>query len=153
MWSPRRVCSGGDCTRPLLPTEKECCLLLLNSVTSTLQWIRQPKPRDDPRIGTPVSPTAVTYSKGLVDTQSAPHTLRRMPAASVNICFASLFFPITLKARPLFPLDAATSECSLPYTDITQVDIFFVVCLFKYDSNAIPLHYSFTNVFRPCVFG
>jgi hypothetical protein len=23
-----------------------CCLLVLNSVTSTPQWIRQPKPRD-----------------------------------------------------------------------------------------------------------
>jgi hypothetical protein len=27
-------------------TESECCLLVLNSVTSTLQWIRQPKPLD-----------------------------------------------------------------------------------------------------------
>jgi hypothetical protein len=26
--------------------ERESCLLVLNSVTSTLQWIRQPKPRD-----------------------------------------------------------------------------------------------------------
>jgi hypothetical protein len=27
-------------------TERVCCLSVLNSVTSTLQWIRQPKPRD-----------------------------------------------------------------------------------------------------------
>ena len=27
--------------------ERVCCLLALNSVTSTPQWIRQPKPRDD----------------------------------------------------------------------------------------------------------
>jgi hypothetical protein len=26
--------------------ERDCCLLVLNSVTSTPQWIRQPKPRD-----------------------------------------------------------------------------------------------------------
>jgi hypothetical protein len=25
---------------------RECCLLVLDSVTSTPQWIRQPKPRD-----------------------------------------------------------------------------------------------------------
>ena len=40
---------------------------------------------------------------------SAPNTLRRMLAASVNICFAALFFPIALKTRPMFSLDAATS--------------------------------------------
>ena len=28
------------------PRERVCCLLALNSVTSTPQWIRQPKPRD-----------------------------------------------------------------------------------------------------------
>jgi hypothetical protein len=28
----------------------ECCLLVLDSVTFTLQWIRQPKPRDE-RLG------------------------------------------------------------------------------------------------------
>jgi hypothetical protein len=28
--------------------ERVCCLLVLNSVTSTPQWIRQPKPRDAP---------------------------------------------------------------------------------------------------------
>jgi hypothetical protein len=27
------------------PTERVCCLLVLNTVTSTPQWIRQPKPR------------------------------------------------------------------------------------------------------------
>jgi len=27
--------------------ESVCCLLALDSVTSTSQWIRQPKPRDD----------------------------------------------------------------------------------------------------------
>jgi hypothetical protein len=26
--------------------ERVCCLLVLDSVTSTLQWIRRPKPRD-----------------------------------------------------------------------------------------------------------
>ena len=40
---------------------------------------------------------------------SAPNTFRRMPAASVNICFASLFFPISLKTRPMLTLDTATS--------------------------------------------
>ena len=40
---------------------------------------------------------------------SAPNTLRRMPAASVNICFASLIFPIASKTRPMFTLDVATS--------------------------------------------
>ena len=40
---------------------------------------------------------------------SAPNTLRRMRAASVNICFASLFFPIASKTRPMFTLDVATS--------------------------------------------
>jgi hypothetical protein len=27
-------------------TERVCCLLVLDSVTSTPQWLRQPKPRD-----------------------------------------------------------------------------------------------------------
>ena len=29
-----------------LGPERECCLLVLDSVTSSPQWIRQPKPRD-----------------------------------------------------------------------------------------------------------
>ena len=40
---------------------------------------------------------------------SAPNTFRRMPAASVNICLASLFFVIFLKTRPMFSLESATS--------------------------------------------
>jgi hypothetical protein len=31
--------------------ESVCCLLVLDSVTSTPQWIRQPKPRESERIG------------------------------------------------------------------------------------------------------
>ena len=30
-----------------LVTERGCCLLVLNTVTSTPKWIRQPKPRGD----------------------------------------------------------------------------------------------------------
>jgi hypothetical protein len=33
-------------SRHALMIERECCLLVLDSVTSTPQWIRQPKPRD-----------------------------------------------------------------------------------------------------------
>ena len=40
---------------------------------------------------------------------SAPNTLRRMPAASVNICFASLFFHIARKTTPRFSLESATN--------------------------------------------
>ena len=29
-----------------------------------------------------------------------------------------------------------------PYNDITPFDILFIVSLFKYDLNAIPIHYS-----------
>jgi hypothetical protein len=38
-------------------------------------------------------------------------------------------------------------------TDITPDDILFIVSLLKYDLNAIPFHYSFTNDFKSCVFG
>jgi hypothetical protein len=36
--------------------ERVCCLLVLNSVTSTPQWIRQPKPRGSLAQGAPVFP-------------------------------------------------------------------------------------------------
>ena len=39
--------ANGSCIQALTPiAERECCLLVLNSVTSTPQWIRQPEPRD-----------------------------------------------------------------------------------------------------------
>jgi hypothetical protein len=34
-----------DLTAPLSCTTRECCLLVLHSVTSTPQWMSQPKPR------------------------------------------------------------------------------------------------------------
>jgi hypothetical protein len=41
-------CGGSPllAARRFRPGERVCCLLVLNSVTSTPQWIRQPKPRD-----------------------------------------------------------------------------------------------------------
>ena len=41
----RRILAAG--VRDVLhELERVCCLLVLDSVTSTPQWIRQPKPRD-----------------------------------------------------------------------------------------------------------
>jgi hypothetical protein len=49
----RHLCTNslvslGSCenVQKSLISERECCLLVLDSVTSTPQWIRQPKPRD-----------------------------------------------------------------------------------------------------------
>jgi hypothetical protein len=47
----RRVCNWWQSSMQILShveehLERVCCLLVLNSVTSTLQWIRQPEPRD-----------------------------------------------------------------------------------------------------------
>jgi hypothetical protein len=38
--------------------ERKCCLLVLNSVTSTPQWIRQPKPRGSVGLAEPRAPAA-----------------------------------------------------------------------------------------------
>ena len=40
------VCTYLDYLVDNLDKRRMCCLLVLNSVTSTSQWIRQPKPRD-----------------------------------------------------------------------------------------------------------
>jgi hypothetical protein len=68
--------------------------------------------------------SAANRSDFFVRGWSAPNTVRRMPAASMNICFASLFFHIARKTIPMSRLPVCPPRTAVPRREFSIGDAY-----------------------------